>query len=169
MTECSRCGNCCERIHFIGSWTKLQEWAEYAASWRAWAMEHLLNGEDGGWDLEQSAKNSIANAEFLLAHWRPIPEDVDRAMPRFSCDAFDSVTRLCTAHEFRPPILQRLSLVRREARPIGVPAGHRPRAAELLVLGRCAARKQAGRWPEAAAGAQWGMTNGWPVRYVACT
>lgn len=104
MTECNRCGHCCERITFVGSWTKLQAWADYARAWRAWAMEHLLDGEDGGWDLDQGSKDSIANAEFMLAHWRPLPEDATAAMPRFSCDAFDPVTRLCTAHTHRPPI-----------------------------------------------------------------
>jgi Fe-S-cluster containining protein len=99
---CSRCGDCCERIGFRGDWSYLQQMADWIKEWRVWAMENLRNGEDGG--LDQETADHAANAEFLLAHWRPIPEDAGLAMPRFSCDAFDPVTRLCTAHAWRPPI-----------------------------------------------------------------
>jgi Fe-S-cluster containining protein len=102
MTECNRCGDCCERITFTDSWTSLQEWADWARNWREWAWYNLLDGEDGG--MEQGELDRVANAEFLLAHWRPAAEDAALPMPRFTCDAFDPTTRLCTAHESRPPI-----------------------------------------------------------------
>lgn len=102
MTECAKCGDCCEAITFRGDWNNLIAWAAWGREWREWAWEHLLDGEDGGMD-EADAK-SVANSEFLLAHWRPLAEDAPLPMPRFTCDAFDPVTRLCTAHLTRPPI-----------------------------------------------------------------
>jgi Fe-S-cluster containining protein len=106
VTECSRCGDCCERIHFSGDWGYLQEWVDWKQSWYEWAMHNLRDGEDGGlWDeLTPVQAATLANADFLTSHWTPIPEDAGKAMPRFQCSAFDPATRLCTAHDSRPPI-----------------------------------------------------------------
>ena len=102
MTECSCCGDCCERITFWGDWNTLQQWANWGQAWREWAMYNLRDGEDGG--MDSAVAECLANADFILSHWRPIAEDAGLAMPRFQCSAFDPVTRLCTAHSSRPPI-----------------------------------------------------------------
>lgn len=106
MTECSRCGDCCERIGYYGDWNRLQEWVDWWDNHCAWAMANLLDGEDGGMELEPLQARTWADARFMVAHWRPAPEDAARVIPRFTCDAWDSATRLCTAHDTRPPICQ---------------------------------------------------------------
>lgn len=102
MTDCGRCGDCCDRIGYFGDWNRLQQWADYAKSWREWAMYNLRDGEDGG--LDEYEARMIADSEFILAHWSPNPDEADAAMPSFKCSAFDPVARLCTAHNTRPPI-----------------------------------------------------------------
>lgn len=108
MTECSRCGDCCDQIGYWGDWNRLQAWADWGASWRAWAMENLRDGEDCGddWGMDAAARRQVANAEFLLRHWRPSTDYHRTTQPVFTCDAFDPVARLCTAHTHRPPICQ---------------------------------------------------------------
>lgn len=70
--------------------------------WAYW----LSNGES--WTDEQRdyaishydpAGKYRANADFIASHWKLNPGG-----ERWSCDAFDQVTRLCTAHEERPPV-----------------------------------------------------------------
>lgn len=104
MTECAKCGDCCERISFTGNWSYLQEWLDWWDKHCAWAMANLRDGEDGGHSLDEQEQRTLANARFLAVHWRPAPGYTRDAMPLFACDAFDPVTRLCTAHDARPPI-----------------------------------------------------------------
>jgi Fe-S-cluster containining protein len=40
---------------------------------------------------------------FAAAHWSPTGERAD-GMHAYSCDRFDRASRLCTAHDERPPI-----------------------------------------------------------------
>jgi Fe-S-cluster containining protein len=40
---------------------------------------------------------------FAAAHWRATEAQTD-GMHAYQCDRFDVTTRLCTAHEERPPI-----------------------------------------------------------------
>lgn len=96
MTECSKCGDCCEIIHLAdGSYGRALRWhnAGRAQPW--------------------------ADAAFILDHWIPVPRDwaasinPDFVWPGrvyaaeyYLCDAWDAETRLCTAHESRPPVCQ---------------------------------------------------------------
>lgn len=101
MTECSRCGDCCERIPFV---------------WRQADITRRLADP-------YCAGKSRANLQFISDHWHLL--DVkwwrgdDRAHPGrehdgdcclyehggwYTCDAFDPVGRLCTAHSSRPPV-----------------------------------------------------------------
>lgn len=80
MTECSRCGDCCDPV-----WYPL-----------------------GAADIRQSASTaaggpSAADLAFAAAHWRPTGERRDD-LHGYACDHFDAVSRLCTAHDERPPI-----------------------------------------------------------------
>jgi Fe-S-cluster containining protein len=101
MTECARCGDCCERIFYWGDWNNLQQWAEWGRTVRDWAGE---NPDDERGRMTEKQFALVANAEFILTHWRPAPEDAALPVPRFSCSAFDPISRLCTAHDSRPPI-----------------------------------------------------------------
>jgi Fe-S-cluster containining protein len=74
--ECSACGDCCDPI-----WYPL-----------------------GAADIRQSADTAhSADLSFAAAHWRPTGERRD-GMHAYQCDRFDTDSRLCTAHEERPPI-----------------------------------------------------------------
>jgi Fe-S-cluster containining protein len=75
-TQCSACGCCCDPV-----------WYSY-----------------GPGDLRQLAeRTNSADARFAVAHWHPTGETGD-AGHAYRCDRFDPVTRLCTAHDERPPI-----------------------------------------------------------------
>lgn len=103
MTECSRCGDCCERI-----------WLAEDALWRI-AERAPLSREDVNSDVEYwmargdeaAALRVRANhldASFIARHWTVVEEAEGGAY--HSCDRFDRETRLCTAHDERPPICQ---------------------------------------------------------------
>ncbi|HVY11172.1 MAG TPA: YkgJ family cysteine cluster protein [Mycobacteriales bacterium] len=73
---CSACGDCCDPV-----WYPL-----------------------GPADIRQSAATTgAADLVFAAAHWRASGERRD-GMHAYRCDRFDPATRLCTAHDERPPI-----------------------------------------------------------------
>lgn len=109
---CARCGSCCENI-----------WCDDyddAVKWSTAALERIPDpATDEGWAYWQESKpdwgdeqredairkydpdgRQRADADFLAAHWKVQDNG------RYSCDAFDPVTRLCTAHESRPPVCE---------------------------------------------------------------
>jgi Fe-S-cluster containining protein len=75
---CARCGDCCERIWLSVLLERLREW------------------------LEEDSDHG-RNARFILEHWHVQGSDED-GDAFYTCDAFDAVHRLCTAHETRPPV-----------------------------------------------------------------
>jgi Fe-S-cluster containining protein len=76
---CARCGECCDP-----AWIRVSDFER---------LPGLLGTEDEG-----------PNARFITEYWHPAGEaEVDGWMP-VRCDAFDPQTRLCTAHENRPPV-----------------------------------------------------------------
>jgi Fe-S-cluster containining protein len=77
MTECSACGDCCDPV------------------WYSW----------GPADIRQRASRITADDDltFISAHWRATGERRD-GLHAYRCDFFDSDSRLCTAHDDRPPI-----------------------------------------------------------------
>lgn len=101
MTACNRCGDCCERITINGGGGDLFGWADWAHEWRDWAWYDLRDGEDCG--MDKRSLRQVADAEFILAHWTPHPDSTESDV-FYQCSAWDSSTRLCTAHESRPPI-----------------------------------------------------------------
>ncbi|HEX3898679.1 MAG TPA: YkgJ family cysteine cluster protein [Mycobacteriales bacterium] len=73
---CSACGDCCDPI-----WYPL-----------------------GPADIRQSASTTgSADLTFAAAHWSATGERHED-MHAYQCDRFDTPSRLCTAHEDRPPI-----------------------------------------------------------------
>jgi Fe-S-cluster containining protein len=73
---CSACGDCCDPI-----WYPL-----------------------GPADIRQSASTTgSADLTFAALHWSATGERRDE-LHAYQCDQFDTATRLCTAHEERPPI-----------------------------------------------------------------
>jgi Fe-S-cluster containining protein len=73
---CTACGDCCDPI-----WYPL-----------------------GPADIRQSASTThAADLIFATANWRATGARTD-GMHAYQCDRFDRTTRLCTAHEDRPPI-----------------------------------------------------------------
>jgi len=88
MTECNRCGDCCENMPLNVTKKQLRRYL---------ATEATRPGGPRNVDHE-------ANARFILTHWHR--SGGGGTATRYSCDAFDPLTRLCTAHEERPPICQ---------------------------------------------------------------
>lgn len=76
------CGDCCEDIYLTTSKRRLRE----------------LLTED------TATEDNRANARFVLAHWHGGVRAGKGATHHWACDAFDAETRLCTAHDDRPPI-----------------------------------------------------------------
>jgi Fe-S-cluster containining protein len=77
MTECSACGDCCDPV------------------WYPW----------GPADVRQRAERADAPADlgFIAEHWRATGQRRDD-LHAYVCDRFDRASRLCTAHDERPPI-----------------------------------------------------------------
>ncbi|HET6909056.1 MAG TPA: YkgJ family cysteine cluster protein [Mycobacteriales bacterium] len=76
MAVCSACGACCDPV-----WYPL-----------------------GAADIRQSAATTGAeDLVFAAAQWHATGEVTD-GMHAYRCDRFDEETRLCTAHDDRPPI-----------------------------------------------------------------
>ncbi|MGN6243251.1 MAG: YkgJ family cysteine cluster protein [Motilibacteraceae bacterium] len=112
MTECSRCGDCCERIVY---------------PWAPEAVADLLAQSV----LPEEMRRDL---EFVRDHWHylgdhrsaedgarnGVPADDPAVSPVYSCDAFDPVSRLCTAHDARPSVCD------------GYPWYGRPPAANVL-------------------------------------
>ncbi len=86
MTECNRCGSCCENLQL--NFTKA-ELRAFARGGDAVATTPLT-------------RDHLANARFILAHWHRASGG--GSATKYACDAFDPSTRLCTAHQDRPPI-----------------------------------------------------------------
>jgi len=77
MGSCTACGDCCDPV-----WYPL-----------------------GAADIRQSASTTGArDLVFASEHWRPTGEETSDGMHAYACDRFDAQTRLCTAHDDRPPI-----------------------------------------------------------------
>jgi Fe-S-cluster containining protein len=76
-TQCSACGACCEPV------------------WYPW----------GPADVRQRANRGDApeDLRFIAAHWVATGERRDD-LHAYACDRFDPVSRLCVAHDERPPI-----------------------------------------------------------------
>lgn len=76
-TTCARCGDCCDPVEFSRADHEsiVRDASTYAP----------------GSDLR-------ASADFIATHWTPIDDD------HCACDQFDSRSRLCSAHENRPPV-----------------------------------------------------------------
>jgi Fe-S-cluster containining protein len=77
MAVCSACGSCCDPV-----WYPL-----------------------GPADIRQSALTTGAtDLVFAAAHWHPTGDRSEGGLYAYQCDRFDPETRLCTAHDDRPPI-----------------------------------------------------------------
>lgn len=97
--ECAACGDCCENItiaspaivdDLAGAPDPRTEWEAYVAM---------------GWseDRRQLCIENWLSVQLIGDHWREQGEDSGGRM-RYRCDLLDPETRLCTAHEDRPPI-----------------------------------------------------------------
>ncbi len=108
MTDCARCGDCCDPV--ILPLTK-----------------------------KQVRERNTPSGPFILANWRrisraealkrrPPPDGLDYPTGQrfYECAAFDPATRLCTAHDDRPPVCRRFPWYEQE-----------PDAGRLGTLTRC--------------------------------
>lgn len=93
MTDCSRCGDCCDPVIITF------DPQVYAAE----ALARLEGKQTDDW-----ARHQI---EFLRDHWRSqstFEETDDDGKPvtvhRVECDQFDKVARTCGAHDTRPQV-----------------------------------------------------------------
>lgn len=78
---CARCGDCCEMTFLNVSLGLMRSWL----------------ADPGDMDPES---DHMKNARFLTEHWHPHSTEPDA----YVCDRFDLESRLCTAHEDRPPV-----------------------------------------------------------------
>lgn len=82
MTECSRCGDCCENIK---------------TSWTLDSLEKVA--------LKEGPESpNYKNYEFVRDNWVSQLEEPQENYEQWTCLKFDPVGRLCTAHEDRPPV-----------------------------------------------------------------
>lgn len=108
MTDCARCGGCCDPVTMRLTKKQIRE------------------------------RTADPSGPFILANWRRISRaEANRRSPTlgtvpgdgyrfYECAKFDPDTRLCTAHEDRPPVCQ------------GFPwYGKEPNGAYLRGLPRC--------------------------------
>jgi len=86
MTDCSKCGDCCTNI-----------WSVHPDRFRA-----ILDVVPPLTPNEVLAGNQ-ATAIFVLEHWTVL-EESGRDDAKYKCDMFDEKSRLCMAHESRPPV-----------------------------------------------------------------
>lgn len=103
---CARCGQCCENITISAD--GLDKWTTGALEgvpdprtddgW-AWWQESGWTDRDRAWRWWNPDGDNRLCADFITAHWKL--NDDGRT---YSCDAFDQVTRLCMAHDERPPV-----------------------------------------------------------------
>lgn len=56
------------------------------------------------YDRPDPDEADLATLSFTTEHWSKIGPASDPDWNLWSCDAFDPVERLCTAHEDRPPV-----------------------------------------------------------------
>lgn len=90
MTECAKCGDCCEAIPLGLSKTAMMRY-EYESG----SPNHLTALFINKW------WRRISRAKYASVH----PEAAQTASHFFyECLKFDPVSRLCTAHDERPPI-----------------------------------------------------------------
>lgn len=85
MTECNKCGDCCETIHFP-SMERVAEIAEFAK-------------HEGPKNWEETLDNNVIDALFILENWKLNDDGIT-----YHCLAFDEENRLCSAHNDRPPV-----------------------------------------------------------------
>ncbi len=81
MTDCSRCGDCCDPVWYPLSPADIRQGAVTAAG-----------------------TTHAADLEFAAAHWAHTGAVDDDGRYAYACDRFDQHARLCTAHDERPPI-----------------------------------------------------------------
>lgn len=125
---CARCGSCCENIYLAVELKILVAWRTESVEsvpdprtdegWAYWTSEERRGGRDVNGDetfpYRDSDRDRVIerydpegdwrrNADFLSKHWRETSQDED-GTPRYSCDQYDPETKLCGAHEDRPPV-----------------------------------------------------------------
>lgn len=108
---CAGCGNCCAPVYLsypisgVLAWLRAPDPAD-DETWRSYWLGR------GGWTDEmremaiarwQPGSPTRQNAEFMAEHWTEEWTDADGSRV-VTCSAYDPDTRLCTAHENRPPI-----------------------------------------------------------------
>jgi Fe-S-cluster containining protein len=99
MTECARCGDCCDPVNFTMSPGEIT--AKLADPYLAGINRQSL--------------------EFANTHWHLIRRG------EYKCDYFNADTRLCTAHDKRPPICSRYPWYEDEPKLTGTGAYLSPR------------------------------------------
>lgn len=100
QSECSKCGDCCEVVTFdIGAWKrKNPQWrrlllcVDPRVDWEPWKAQGYADSAKA-----DTIRNWL-DANFILKNWFPIGDG------EAICAAWDPETRLCTAHDDRPPV-----------------------------------------------------------------
>jgi Fe-S-cluster containining protein len=109
MTECGRCGDCCEDIYF----NRTKKWARGLIvsgdprdpeRWQRWLKTWAESGVDMTTVHQADYTRNYLDALFIVKHWHGGKRAQRGATQHWTCDAFDPETRLCTAHADRPPL-----------------------------------------------------------------
>lgn len=107
---CARCGDCCDPVPFDrASLAELARWTSSAlvgvpdpaddigwSHWRAHGWPEV--SREGAVSRFDPAGTWRADADFVATHWKAV-SDQD-----CECDMFDRESRMCTAHDRRPPV-----------------------------------------------------------------
>ena len=107
MTECAKCGDCCQDIWIGSSKRRFREIIAYGdprddAVWQAWVDSWE---PDSDLRLRREAYvRDYLTAAFVVEHWHGGVRAKGKATNHWDCDAFDPLTNLCTAHAERPPV-----------------------------------------------------------------
>jgi len=106
---CARCGACCDPVAFTRAhYEALVKWSSGELDgipdpgddegWACW-QEHGWEDRDGAIYKYAPGGNIRVNADFIAVHWTPAAGGEGCA-----CDMYDRDSRLCTAHDSRPPV-----------------------------------------------------------------
>ena len=113
---CNCCGDCCDPINLApGQLARMHEYGRWYAEGGRYNPDDDVFAEDraekGRDRVVAGLERHVVDCLFVFEHWTLIGP----AEPRFegdvqgeyvACDRFDAESRLCTAHDDRPPVCQ---------------------------------------------------------------
>lgn len=105
------CGDCCDPINLsVGQLARMHEYGRWYADGNRYDPDDEGFAEDretkGRERVAYGLERHVQDCLFALEHWTSLgPCDWSEGKgENAACDRFDTETRLCTAHDDRPPV-----------------------------------------------------------------